>query len=62
MNTLTTKASIRRFLWRYFPNLHEMIYGYFNEEEYKEMLDLISNKENNKLLYLNIMKKVKEFY
>lgn len=51
MITLTTKASIRRFLWRHFPNLHEMIYGYFNEEEYKEMLDLISNKENNNNLF-----------
>ena len=51
MITLNTKASIRRFLWRHFPNLHEMIYGYFNEEEYKEMLDLISNKENNNNLF-----------
>lgn len=45
MTIQITKASIRRFLWRYFPDLHEMIYGHFNEEEYKELLDLISNKQ-----------------
>ena len=42
---MITKASIRRFLWRHFPSLHEMIYDHFTEQEYQEMIDYILNKE-----------------
>ena len=42
---MITKAFIRRFLWRHFPSLHEMIYDHFTEQEYQEMIDYILNKE-----------------
>ena len=37
---MITKASIRRFLWKYCYDLHYMIYREkFNQEELKELLD-----------------------
>ena len=42
---MITKASIRHFLWRNFPSLHETIYRQLNEEEKQEMMDYIFSKE-----------------
>ena len=42
---MNTKTSIRRFLWRHFPSLHETIYRQLNEEEKQEMMDYIFSKE-----------------
>ena len=49
---MITKASIRRFLWRHFPSLHEMIYDHFTEQEYQEMIDYIFNKKKAKSLFV----------
>ena len=43
---MIAKTSIRRFLWRHFPSLHETIYRQLNEEEKQEMIDYIFNSEN----------------
>ena len=42
---MITKTSIRRFLWRHFPSLHETINRQLNEEEKQEMMDYIFSKE-----------------
>lgn len=43
---MITKASIRRFLWRHCYDLHYMIYREkFNQEETKELLDYIDDKQ-----------------
>ena len=52
---MITKASIRRFLWRHFPSLHEMIYDHFTEQEYQEMIDYILNKEKMALAKKDMM-------
>ncbi len=41
---MITKASVRRFLWRYFPTLHAIIYhNTFNDEEKQELMEIINH-------------------
>ena len=42
IDSMITKASIRRFLWRHCYDLHYLIYKEkFNEEEYQELIERI---------------------
>jgi hypothetical protein len=46
---MKTKDSIRRFLWRHFPDIHSLLWGdRLNEEEAKGLEKLIDKKEEEK--------------
>ena len=50
IDSMITKASIRRFLWRHCYDLHYLLYREkLNQEEKKELIDFIekANRSNN---------------